>query len=77
MARSAPPAVALPLRRGRYFGNRRFGRRRHLGFRRVDPVEEGRPFDPLATPAKRDLHEPMDVGLLGFDLLAEFDHHAA
>ena len=43
----------------------------------VDPVEEGRAFDPLAAAAERDLHEAMDVGLLRFDLFAKFGHHAA
>ena len=75
--RLAPPTVALPLRRGRRFGGRRFDRRRDLGFGHGHPVEEGRAFDPLAAAAERDLHEAVDVGLLRFDLLAKFGHHAA
>ena len=49
--------------------------RRGFGFRRVDPVEQGRAFDPLAAAAERPLHQAVDVGLLGLDLLAEAGHH--
>jgi hypothetical protein len=69
--------VALPPRGGSRFGGRRLDRRRGLGFGHGHPVEEGRAFDPLAAPAERDLHEAVDVGLLGFDLLAKFGHYAA
>jgi hypothetical protein len=68
--------VALALRRGRPFGDRRFDRR-DLGFGRSYPVEEGRAFDPLAAAAEGDLHEAMDVRLLRVDLFAKLNHHAA
>jgi hypothetical protein len=31
----------------------------------------------LARPAERHLHQPVDLGLLGVNLLAEVSHHAA
>jgi hypothetical protein len=70
--RLAPTAVALPLRRGWYFGGRRFDRRRDLGFGRFYLVEEGRAFDPLAAAAEGDLHEAMRAAGLRFgDLWSE------
>ena len=74
-------AVPLPLRRGRRFGDR-FGsgwlhRRRRLGVGQIQPVEQGRAFDPLAAPAERHLHQAVDVGLLRLDLLEEVGHHLA
>ena len=75
--RLPPPAVPLPLLRGRDFDGWRLDRRRNFGFRQRDPVEQGRPFDPLAASAERHLHQPMDVGLLRVDLRAEVGHDAA
>ena len=45
--------------------------------RNVDPVEQGRAFDPLAAAPERHLHQAVDVGLVRFDLLAEVGHHPA
>jgi hypothetical protein len=77
--RLPPPAVPLPPRLGRRvedrFGGRRLDRRRWLlGVGQIQPVEQGRPFDPLAAPAEGDLDEAVDVGLLGLDLLAKIRH---
>lgn len=51
-------------------GRWRLDRRRVFGVRRVDPVERGRPLDPLTAAAKRHFHQTMDVGQLRVHLLA-------
>jgi hypothetical protein len=70
--------VALPRRRRNRFGDRGYdnGRGRRIGFG-GEAVEEGRTFDPLTAAAEGHLHQAVDVGLLGVDLLTKFGHHAA